>query len=57
MSEQQATSSSEAPRPGQASSGQNTAIDLEKLAEKVYQLMRADARLTAARGQKRRPGR
>jgi hypothetical protein len=31
------------------------AIDLEKLAEKVYQLMRQEARLARARGQGRPP--
>jgi hypothetical protein len=30
-----------------------SAIDIEKLAEKVYQLMRAEARLSRVRGDKR----
>jgi hypothetical protein len=33
------------------------AIDVTKLAEKVYQLMQADARLARARGQARGPRR
>lgn len=31
----------------------NAAIDIEKLAEKVYQLMRAEIRLAQARGNER----
>lgn len=38
-----------------ASSTSGSAIDIEKLAEKVYQLMRNDARLERARG--KTPGR
>ena len=57
MSDQQATPTTNIPTQGQVGSGQGKAIDIEKLAEKVYQLMRADARLGRARGQTRRIGR
>lgn len=45
--------SSQAPTPA----GPQQAIDIEKLAEKVYRLMRADARLARSRGQTRIPRR
>lgn len=57
MSDQQATSTTGISAQEQAGSGQSKAIDIEKLAEKVYQLMRAEARLGRARGQTRRIGR
>jgi hypothetical protein len=37
----------------QASSTASPTIDIEKLAEKVYQLMRAEVRLAQARGNRR----
>lgn len=52
MNKQQATSGTGTPPQGQTSSKQGN-IDIEKLAEKVYQLMRTEARLTRARGQMR----
>lgn len=57
MSEQQATPGTVPPRQEQTSSEHNAAIDIEKLAEKVYQLMLADVRLARARGQAHRPRR
>lgn len=56
MPEQQTTPGTGSSRQGQSESGQGT-IALERLAEKVYQLMKADARLSRARGQKRPTGR
>jgi hypothetical protein len=53
MNEQQATPSTGASRQGQTGSGQG-ALDIEKLAEKVYQLMRTDGRVCRTRGQRRR---
>lgn len=57
MSDQQTTPTTNIPTQGQSGSGQGKAINIEKLAEKVYQLMRAEARLGRARGQTRRTGR
>ena len=37
----------------QGTAGSQPAIDIEKLAEKVYQLMRAEARLSRVRSDKR----
>jgi hypothetical protein len=53
MNEQQATPGTGASRQRQTGSGQG-ALDIEKLAEKVYQLMRTDARVCRARGQRQR---
>lgn len=57
MSEVPLPSGGNTPSQGTAPAGQQPAIDIEKLAEKVYQLMRADARLARARGQARPPRR
>ena len=57
MSDQQAELVIGISAQGQGGSGQGKAINIEKLAEKVYQLMRAEARLGRARGQTRRIGR
>ena len=38
------------PVPASTSSATGSSIDIEKLAEKVYQLMRDEARLDRARG-------
>lgn len=57
MSEQAIPSGGNAPSQAAPSAGQQPAIDIAKLAEKVYQLMRADARLARIRGQARIPGR
>jgi hypothetical protein len=43
--------------PAPSGGAQAAAIDVEKLAEKVYQLMRQEARLARARGQLRPPRR
>ena len=40
------------PQPGQTASSISSSIDIEQLVEKVYQLMRNDARLERARGKK-----
>ncbi|WP_376794520.1 hypothetical protein [Thermogemmatispora sp.] len=54
VSDPQATgSSADAGRPGTEST--SAAINVEQLAEKVYQLLRQEARLSLARGQ-RGPG-
>jgi|GEM_PF-4110532 len=53
MSEQHEKPATGAPQQGPAGSGQVPAIDIEKLTEKVYQLLRADVRLSQARGQMR----
>ncbi len=53
MSEQHEKPATGAPRQGPAGSEQVPAIDIEKLTEKVYQLLRADVRLSQARGQTR----
>lgn len=50
MSEQHEKPAIGAPQRGPAGSGQVPAIDIEKLTEKVYQLLRADVRLSQARG-------
>ena len=42
--------------PASTPSASGSAIDIEKLAEKVYQLMRNDARLDRARGKTPRRG-
>jgi hypothetical protein len=39
--------------PAQHGSAANPSIDIARLAEKVYQLMRAEARLSRARGNTR----
>ncbi len=57
MSEPSLPSGGNTPVQGAVPAGQQPAIDIEKLAEKVYQLMRADARLARARGQVRPPRR
>ncbi|RAQ97518.1 hypothetical protein [Thermogemmatispora tikiterensis] len=49
-SDQQAASASAADRPGGGSAG--AAIDVEQLAEKVYQLLCQEVRLSVARGQR-----
>ena len=53
MSEQATPAGGNVPSPTPTPAGQQPAIDIEKLAEKVYRLMRADARLARARGQTR----
>jgi hypothetical protein len=58
MNNQQETPTTDMSTQGQVGPDQgNKAINIEKLAEKVYQLMRAEARLGRARGQTRRIGR
>lgn len=53
MSEQHEKPAIGAPQQGPAGFGQAPAIDIEKLTEKVYQLLCADVRLSQARGQMR----
>lgn len=53
MSEQREQPALGAPQQGPAASGQVLSIDIERLTEKVYQLLRADVRLSQARGQMR----
>lgn len=53
MSEQHEKPATSVPQQVPVGSGQASAIDIEKLTEKVYQLLRADARLSQARGQMR----
>lgn len=53
MSEQHEQPTTGAPQQGPVGSGQAPSIDVEKLTEKVYQLLRADVRLSQARGQMR----
>lgn len=53
MSEQHEKPATGAPQQGPVGSGQAPSIDIEKLTEKVYQLLRADVRLSQARGQTR----
>lgn len=53
MSEQATPAGGIGPSPATTPAGQQPTIDIEKLAEKVYRLMRADARLARARGQAR----
>lgn len=57
MSESSPPSGGNTSAQGTSPAGQQAAIDIAKLAEKVYQLMRADARLARARGQARPPRR
>jgi len=45
------------PQPTTGIAGQSSAIDIEKLAEKIYQLLRLEARLARARAQTRGPRR
>jgi hypothetical protein len=53
VSEQQATPGTSIPRQDNPNSEQGKTIDIEKLAEKVYQLMCEEARMDRARRQKR----
>ena len=57
MSTPQTPSETNTSAQGQSNSAQATPLDMEKLVEKVYQLMCAEARLTRARGQVRGPRR
>ncbi len=53
MPDDSTDSSGQAPDDEHGSGGPDTqGIDLQKLADKVYELMRAEARLSTARGQR-----
>jgi hypothetical protein len=54
MHEQREQAASGSPGPQHGSSAAGLPIDIEKLAEKVYRLMRDDIRLTQARGRARK---
>jgi hypothetical protein len=51
MDEQKTTSGSATPQHGASTA--SLPIDIQKLAEKVYQLLRAEARLARSRGETR----